>query len=153
MTATLRRIEGRSLVSDELFDQLVRRIVQENGIEQSLAVRIVDQALAFLYACAQAPTMPLRPSKTVDIGWHMFLLHTRAYAEFCHTIAGRFLHHEPEEFTQPTSAKAMLAPTVNTMTLLGVVVDAELWFQGAADCSQCHQGCTHCGQGDPPRTQ
>jgi hypothetical protein len=151
MTATLQRIEGRSLVSSELFDRLVRRIVQDDDIEQALAVRIVDQALAFLYACAKAPNTPLRPSKTVDIGWHTFVLHTHAYAQFCDTVAGRFIHHEPEEFESPTRPRDTLAPTVNTMTVLGLVVDAELWMQGSADCSQCHGGCTNCGQGGGPQ--
>jgi hypothetical protein len=151
MSTTLQRIEGRSLVSSELFDRLVHRIVQDDHIGQALAVRIVDQALAFLYACAKAPNTPLRPSRTVDIGWHAFMLHTHAYAEFCDTIAGRFIHHEPDEFEPPTRSRVTLAPTVNTMVMLGLVIDAELWMQGSGACSQCHGGCTDCGQGGGPQ--
>ena len=105
MTATVQPTRGRSLISDELFDRLVRRIVQDDHIEQQLAERIVDQAVAFLYACARTTDTPLRPSKTVDIGWHTFILHTRAYAEFCDDVAGRFIHHEPEDFAPPTHAR------------------------------------------------
>jgi hypothetical protein len=147
MTATLQRICGRSLVSKELFDRLIRHIIADEDVEERLAERMVDQALAFLYACAKTTDTPLRPSKTVDVGWHAFVLHTSAYAEFCDRIAGRFIHHEPTEFEPPAHVGTTLAPTVNTMRLLGLAVDDELWMRGSADCSQCHSGCTNCGQG------
>jgi hypothetical protein len=122
MTTTLQRTYGRSLVSDELFDRLVRRIIADEHVEQRLAERIVDQTLAFLHACAKTPETPLRPSKAVDIGWHAFVMHTGAYAEFCDRVAGRFIHHEPDEFEPPAHARTTLAPTVNTMRLLGLAV-------------------------------
>ena len=31
----------------------------------------------------------------IDDMWHIFILHTRDYAEFCHRYFGRFIHHEP----------------------------------------------------------
>lgn len=35
-------------------------------------------------------------SKTVDDMWHIFLLHSRSYADFCSRfLDGHFLHHEP----------------------------------------------------------
>jgi hypothetical protein len=36
------------------------------------------------------------PSRVVDDAWHEFICHTRAYEEFCRTVMGRFLHHDPE---------------------------------------------------------
>ncbi|WP_233513412.1 hypothetical protein [Micromonospora craterilacus] len=68
---------GRALVSDELFAQLTARIARNHPeLAAELPGRIMDQALAFLAACATA-TEPLGPSDLVDIGWHAFLLHTR----------------------------------------------------------------------------
>ena len=32
----------------------------------------------------------------VDLLWHKFVLHTRLYAEFCWSVLGDFVHHEPE---------------------------------------------------------
>lgn len=55
----------------------------------------MDQALAFLIACANTPR-PLAPSAEVDLGWHTFLLYTNEYADFCERIAGRFIHHRPK---------------------------------------------------------
>src|SRR5262249_30259160 len=37
------------------------------------------------------------PSKVVDAFWHEFILHTRAYAQWCELTLGRFLHHTPAE--------------------------------------------------------
>jgi hypothetical protein len=87
---------GRSLVDPKLFDRLSARVAIESGTDRAKADRIMDQALAFLATCAVS-TVPLSPSKTVDIGWHVFLVYTQDYSEFCQRIAGRFIHHVPTD--------------------------------------------------------
>lgn len=81
----------------------------------------------------------------VDIGWHTFLLHTRDYAEFCDRIAGRFIHHEPEDGsewpTTPTTGAVPLTRAVEAITSAGYQIDRPLW-RGKVDCTQCHAGCT-----------
>ena len=37
------------------------------------------------------------PSKVVDAMWHEFILHTRAYRDWCELTLGWFLHHTPAE--------------------------------------------------------
>ncbi|WP_285505512.1 hypothetical protein [Actinokineospora sp. NBRC 105648] len=115
-------------------------------------VRIVNATLAFLAVCAENPGRNLRPSQRVDLGWHTFILNTRDYAEFCEHLGAGFLHHVPDEFTRPsttrTAMRAALASTVETLTAAGFEVDADLWATDAGSCSQCHSGCTNCGQGD-----
>lgn len=37
------------------------------------------------------------PSQVVDAMWHEFILHTRAYRDWCEFTLGRFLHHTPAE--------------------------------------------------------
>lgn len=34
-------------------------------------------------------------SKSVDFVWHSFILHTKAYSEFCEGYFGKFVHHVP----------------------------------------------------------
>lgn len=137
---------GRSLIPDDLFEQLISRLVEDEQMEWKLAERVMDQTLVFLKACADNPGTPLRPSKMVDLGWHTFVLYTRDYAKFCEHVADRFIHHTPEEFAPPASAKEALTPTIEIMKTTGLMVDDSLWAQQAA-CSQCHSGCTECGQG------
>jgi hypothetical protein len=37
------------------------------------------------------------PSQVVDMAWHEFILHTRAYALWCDAAFGKLLHHTPAE--------------------------------------------------------
>lgn len=110
----------------------------------------MEQALAFLAACAARPAARLAPSELVDIGWHTMLLYTREYAEFCRRVAGRFIHHAPDDdLGAPAPAGSNSAATVAVIRELGLPVIADLWSHpascsgsGTGKCSQCHQGCT-----------
>ncbi|MBN6038708.1 hypothetical protein [Amycolatopsis sp. 195334CR] len=155
MNAVLTRFAtGRVLVPATLFDRLASRIVAEEQLSRDLAERIVEQALAFLAACARNTGAPLGPSELVDIGWHTFILHTRDYADFCDRIAGRFLHHVPTEDGDPAAtgeaAHTTLMRAVAAIERAGYAVDPELWPAAGGkcnvDCSQCKNGCSD----DPP---
>lgn len=131
--------DPRELLPTELFDRLVSRVVRDELVSLGMADRIVSQTLGFLYACAKNPYAGLAPSRTVDLGWHTFILHTREYAEFCERVAGRFIHHNPEEGALEVHRPAV-ATTLAAMRELGLTIDDELW-PVAGDCSQCHAGC------------
>lgn len=132
----------RTLVDDNLFVLLVGDLTRSHGHTAELADRIIVQTLGFLYTCARNPGARLGPSQTVDDGWHAFLTRTRAYADFCERVAGRFIHHAPDtppgisaaEYTQRIGA------TVAAMRQAGVPVDIDLW-SAPAECSQCYAGC------------
>jgi hypothetical protein len=52
----------------------------------------------FFLACARSDrAFVAMPSRAVDSFWHAFILHTRAYADWCELTLGRFLHHTPAE--------------------------------------------------------
>ncbi|WP_405113133.1 hypothetical protein OG559_05600 [Micromonospora sp. NBC_01405] len=142
---------GRTLVPDELFTVLTARIARDHPeLAADLPVRILDQALAFLGACA-VTAEPIGPSRLVDIGWHTFILHTHEYAAFCQRVAGRFIHHEPEpspDEDRPSVPEPIGAPisrTVAAITASGFAVDPPLWLGAWPDCTskchQCHAGC------------
>jgi hypothetical protein len=89
------------------------------------------------------------PSRLVDPGWHVFVLHTREYREFCRQIAGRFIDHVPTSDPPAQSGEhaTVLRRTVAAILAAGYTVDTELWFSGGrADCTGCHNGC----HDDPP---
>ncbi len=50
------------------------------------------------------------PSKVVDTLWHAFILHTRAYENFCHHAFGRLLHHTPAEALPSAGQRAGGSP-------------------------------------------
>ncbi|WP_233625410.1 hypothetical protein [Actinoplanes sp. ATCC 53533] len=143
-------IDGQALLPAPLADRLVARITAEHPeLPAGMPARILDQALAFLGTCATA-TEPIGPSDLVDIGWHTFILYTHEYAAFCDKIAGRFIHHVPDDSptgdewpTAPQADPVTLSATVAAVRRAGYRIDAELWsMTAAADCTQCHAGCT-----------
>ncbi|MCS7479166.1 glycine-rich domain-containing protein [Umezawaea endophytica] len=153
MTSTLTSPAAETLISTDLHSRLTRQLITEHdGMTGDEATRIVDQAVAFLKTCIDNPGKHLRPSRKVDLGWHQFILNTVDYAEFCRREAGYFIHHVPDESTSPRGGSAettrALAPTVEAMRASGFEVDAELWRAASGQCTQCHNGCTNCGQGD-----
>ena len=143
-TGTARAIPGRSLIEPRLFGRMSARIATEYNTDAATAEAIMDQALAFLGACA-VTTTALSPSKTVDIGWHTFLLYTRDYAAFCERIAGRFIHHIPTDDEHTAENTPDTSTTTSAIIAAGYLVDASAW-ENAADCSQCKDGCSD----DPP---
>lgn len=96
-TTEINRLAAKPLIPEQLFARLTARIGAEHpDLPDGMPARIMDQALAFLAACA-VTTEPIGPSPTVDIGWHTFILYTQEYADFCQKIAGRFIHHVPDD--------------------------------------------------------
>ena len=146
------QVSGRSLVSDALFERLVARIVVDEQIERPMAERIMDQALAFLMACADNPGTPLSPSRLVDVGWHTFILHTREYAAFCERVAGHFIHHVPHDddaLSEPLGQA--LGRSADAIRAAGFVVDADLWLTpDTAGALYTNCGDVGCGAGPPP---
>lgn len=134
----------RTLLTSALTDRLAARMMTDHpGIDLPFAQRVVGQTAVFLAACAVNAGKPLSPSATVDLGWHTFILHTHEYAAFCRRVAGRFLHHVPNDPSEgePGTAAATRQRTLNAIAAAGYAVDLELWPE-VADCSQCHAGCT-----------
>jgi hypothetical protein len=142
MAITVEELAGEGLISRDLFNRLVDRIAGEHNFSLAYAKRIMDQALAYLAACADSPE-PLAPSQTVDIGWHTFILYTRDYAEFCEKVAGQFIHHVPNDGKHVANdPKGVTDKTIDALRREGYAVDLPLW-KAFADCNQCSNGCTH----------
>lgn len=160
-------VAAHTLITPDLFDQLTRRVTKNTGSDRDLSERIVDQALAFLAACANNPEQQLAPSPTVDHGRHAFLLYTREYAAFCQQQAGHFIHHVPHDGPdapqRPTGAATVRDTTVDAIRRAGYTVDLELWEVASDNCGPCHEegNCSASGKdGDentenrtPPRTR
>ncbi|MFD4908237.1 glycine-rich domain-containing protein [Kitasatospora purpeofusca] len=136
---------------------MAARIVQDEGMDHVLAERVMDQALAFLGACAANPDAGLSPARLVDVGWHTFILHTAEYRSFCRSLAGRFLHHVPTDGPETSGRGVSIAATAAVVEASGYAVDPELWAvsadcsegsggdgsdtSGSGKCSQCNRGC------------
>jgi hypothetical protein len=134
----------RELVSTRMFDRLTRRVMADHGNGQTAAEQIMDQALAFLQACALNPAAGLAPSAEVDKGWHAFILHTADYAEFCQRTADRVIHHLPAEPGDQDNGGTAIHATMAAMRAAGLPVNTALWPASAdyhSKCHHCHSGC------------
>lgn len=74
-------------------DRIVSRLVAEEGMSVAEATQLFADTLKFLALTEGG--VKLSPPARIDLGWHNFILHTRDYAEFCHSCFGNFIHHEP----------------------------------------------------------
>lgn len=127
-------LTNKELISDQLWNRLVGRIVMDESMERSMAERIMDQALGFLRLVSIDPTRSYGPSPLVDIGWHTFILYTREYAVFCEKMAGCFIHHTPFDESGVNYDSFSVSDTVDALRSNGFVVDEMLWV-GNADCT------------------
>lgn len=130
----------RTLISSDLFGKLTARVGKDEGIDLTLAERIVEQTLVFLVACGQNPGAKLAPSNATDPGWHAFILHTKAYTEFCERVAGRFIHHLPITNEDIRSGNA-LARTLRALERTGYRVDRDLWQRTPTCMNTCNHPC------------
>ncbi|HET6747346.1 MAG TPA: hypothetical protein VFH06_04545 [Candidatus Saccharimonadales bacterium] len=133
---------NKHLIDEQLWSRLVARIVKDESMELSLAERIMDQALAFLALCAREPQGRYSPSEFVDVGWHTFILYTKAYADFCQKVAGRFIHHNPSDVPGVDYRTGNIARTVEALKGHGFVVDEMLWIGHRVPCDQ--ETCKSC---------
>ncbi|MFF7610761.1 glycine-rich domain-containing protein [Streptomyces lavendulae] len=126
-------------------------VVRDNeGVEEALAARIVDEALKFVATAATATGRHLRPSKLVDMGWHALILHTEMYRGVC-AAAGRFVDHRPEGPETLRRDADTLDRTMDAIREAGYEPDTYLWGPladteiQAGDCM--HTECTEGGSG------
>lgn len=137
----------KRLVSAVLWDRLVGRTMLDLEFQQRFgreavaaqrrwAERILNQTIAFLYLLAGDRGGNHSPSPLVDIGWHVFLMYTREYAEFCNRVLGRFIHHSPNDVPGVAYATNSVELTVKAMCELHLQVDAEVWVEDARWCGE-----------------
>ncbi|MGW2580640.1 hypothetical protein ACWCYZ_04750 [Streptomyces virginiae] len=142
---------ARHLLSPDGFTRVVRLVQRDNdGIDEPLAARIVDEALKFTAAAAKSTGRHLRPSKAVDMGWHALILHTEMYRALCAGL-GRFIDHRPEGPETLRRDATTLDLTTEAIRDAGYEPDAYLWGPladaelHAGDCM--HSECTSGGSG------
>ena len=152
---------ARDLISPEAFRAVAQTVQQANsGMSANIAVAIVDEALKFVAACASSPTVPLRPSRVVDEGWHALILHTQIYTGLSRRLR-TVVHHVPEAPDPARHDPDALARTQRAIRDAGYYPNAELWraptdstIPVAADCEHSEPGpegsCTGSGNGDGP---
>lgn len=138
MTAVVNETKtGRALIEPGLFDSLTKFVMQHDGETEARAELIVDQAVAY-YGTLATATVPMMPSDDVDKGVHAFILHTKAFAEFCDAHAGRFLHHNPAPApVEGGRPLGRITSTAHAMKAAGFMVFDDVWTVDGTNAAQC----------------
>jgi hypothetical protein len=131
-------LQHKGLIDEDLWTRMTKRIMRDENVEMSLAQRIMDQALGFLYLCAIDPGHSYSPTPMVDIGWHTFILYTKPYMDFCERVAGHYIHHAPSDEEGVDYGTGNAARTVEAMKRHSLFVDEMLWNTSDA---YCKKGC------------
>ncbi|SCK44504.1 hypothetical protein [Streptomyces sp. WMMB 322] len=117
----------RALLTPDQFEDIAATVRDNNtGMSEGMAVRIVTEALKYVDAVTQFPTVRTAPSRVVDEGWHALILHTETYADLCARLGG-FVHHHPERPDAERFDPDVLTRTVAVIEQSGHSVDQELW--------------------------
>lgn len=83
-------------------NQVIEQFCRENPeISGEKARQTFEDLLAWLWLSEnrhqrQLKSHMIAPLIPLDKIWHVFILHTRSYAEFCQHYFNRYLHHEVE---------------------------------------------------------
>ncbi|AYG80948.1 hypothetical protein DWB77_03086 [Streptomyces hundungensis] len=147
MTITHERpAEVQNLISPQLRALLIKDVRKDwPDLTDDMGERGVNQMVAFL-ATSTVTGQPMTPSLRVDRFWHRFLKRSVPYLAFSRALGVDYIHHVPDDTeggADPEAGRAAMEATTAAITAAGFEVDAEFWpGMGAADCSQCHAGCT-----------
>ncbi len=151
VAAPVRERQGflyRNLVDDVLWERLVGRVIKDESLERAEAERIMDAGLGFVKLCAEHPGNSFAPTPLADIGWHTLILYTRHYAALCQKLAGRFVHHEPNDDPAAESGSSGPHATVAFMEAHGIEFDPLVWATGLKEKAGCAPGGSDCGTVD-----
>lgn len=141
----------RGKISNVDFDRVVKRIAKEHNFSLDESRRILNSTIDFLSLCVQAKRLGhtqksgLSPSRKVDIGWHEFLMYTKAYMKFSKSLGVPFIHHEPND--NPKTSKKHIGgkqATINYMLANNIAFDTQMWDVE----SDCHNICQMACNGD-----
>ncbi len=88
--------QARSLIDSSDFSAVIKRLVKIDKWPLSQAKEACAQYRNFLFLKKKyGHAYELPPSYDIDEVWHAHVLHTRDYMDFCSSVFGAFLHHNP----------------------------------------------------------
>lgn len=140
-----------------LHDDLVARFSRDQACSVAESMQLFTEVKKFLILCAATP-YPCSPSARLDDMWHVFVLHTEAYADFCQRFLGRFIHHRPtsapvvaHRAEMLTDAKRLFADQSGIREdvwpkLKRVAGSEQLVPDAVADCDSSCSGDAYCSE-------
>ena len=75
---------------------LINKIEAISLLKEVSPKELLTEVVKFL-SLVSVFNVTLTPSLLVDLGWHEFILFTKAYEKFCLDKFDRFIHHTPDD--------------------------------------------------------
>lgn len=135
--------------------RIIEKLMVDFGMDAHEASELFEDTKRFLYLCSKYPE-GLRPTNRLDHGWHVMLLFTREYDDFCRTFFGRFIHHAP---SVPSDGDKIASDSLRKLRKLARLEFGEVlsrnWGEKIAHVANCCTGgncsntgnCSHCTEG------
>jgi hypothetical protein len=99
LAAQMRRKAREGFIARASLPASIKTKLRETYLHLSAQeADLAEQGLRdFFLASLQSKHFMAMPSQAVDVIWHEFILHTKAYQLWCDQALGYFLHHTPAE--------------------------------------------------------
>lgn len=123
----------------------IQHMVDKEHWTPEVAEGVFRDTLQFLFVCG-IHEQRCAPTPAIDVGWHHFILHTRAYTKFCKNYFGRYIHHNPgvpKEQTLPVVEHTIELARAE----FGVL--SENWDLASTMCRACDSKCDGCDKDGP----
>ncbi|CDH43655.1 glycine-rich domain-containing protein [Candidatus Contendibacter odensensis] len=80
------------------YSPIRRDLAKDLGWSEKRIAQVESKAKAF-FKCILVSNDGLRlsPDEEIDKFWHLFILRTQLYREFCEQVFGKFIDHQPED--------------------------------------------------------
>jgi hypothetical protein len=75
-------------------ESVINVYCERHNSSKNAARNLFKETLKFLWSCSLKNNSQ-SPTKAVDEMWHVFILHTKDYQNFCSAHLGKFIHHHP----------------------------------------------------------
>jgi hypothetical protein len=121
--------------------KIVSSIQRKQGVTQTEANGIFADTKRFLYLCAHGGDGPYAPTRTIDGGWHEFMMYSRDYDGFCYEVLGRKVHHVPNEPNMETAPTSSVRTLKSARAVFGQENLSTNWFGETASCGDSDEGC------------
>ena len=97
------------MLAEETRAALVRALQAEYGWTSQFALEGIQECQHFFHVKARVNDWDgakLSPSFMIDQVWHVWILHTKLYMEYCDATFGHIMHHDASKAFCTTDAKA-----------------------------------------------
>lgn len=123
------RHELTSRFGESFYDEIMKRITGTISCSPSEAAMWLDDATAYLLARAsmESPNADLVCNLRPDQAWHVFILYSDEYTQFCFDVAGMYLRHDPAGETALVNTPFATAKTLDLFDRHSIGYHPELW--------------------------